>query len=64
MRSEGEGGEKCFMRMRLNQTSLLENMQLQIQLISLIHEHVAWAQSSIIEYIKNEIRGMDTTIQQ
>ena len=63
MRSEGEGGVKCFMRMRLK-TPLSKNLQLQRKLISVIHEHVAWVQPSIIEYIKTEIRGMDAAIQQ
>ena len=40
------------MRTRSNQTPLSEDLQVQIQLISLIHEHVVWAQPSIIEYIK------------
>ena len=64
MRSEGEGAMKYFMRMHSNQTPLSENLQVQIQLIFLIHEHVVWVQPSIIEYIKTEIQGMDTTIQQ
>ena len=35
--------------------TVVRNLQLQIQLISLIYEHVAWAQPSIIEYIKTDI---------
>ena len=50
-RSERERGVKFFTRTRLNQTPLSEDLQLQIQLISLIHEHVACTQPSIIEYI-------------
>ena len=52
MRSEREGGVKCFTKMRSNQTPLSEDLKLKIQLISVIHEHVASAQPSIIEYIK------------
>ena len=45
------GRSEMLYKNMLKKTPTLEDLQVQVKLISLINEHVAWAQPSMIEYL-------------